>query len=366
MKIFMSIICLLTALALSISLEAQVTDETSHLPITAHTSYSIWSSDSQVFTFVDLTNDNPSPEPEQGLNENSIFGPIFQKPYWEAYFPNTNQYVVDYEWLLQPELTIGEMELINTDDIVRSSPDGSTILYTSPVDENNDLAGWTFRIFRRSVGEEFDTEIQTFGSSTARQSVEVIWGDESLAIFIIDPFGGSNIYYIHNYDSTIPTLYEIDTLDYNNKTYQVLDAFRDRLFDISEDGLTLLVTTLEFPPQWNDVNELAVRIVLWNPISPNESYVFDGIDAENVVTASFAPDNTGNILTVQSDGSINEIEPFSGHVQSITALYEQIYEAGLPTSPRFSPNGEWLAYFQVDPVPMVDILNVLDLIKSRN
>ncbi|MEQ8673454.1 MAG: hypothetical protein RLP44_27030 [Aggregatilineales bacterium] len=332
------------------AIDAQIIDEIRDTPFSASPNYATWLSNSEWFTYIDPTLEIDGLE---GLTT------------WVAYSPSTSRYIVGDQWFPQTALSPEEASLINTTDIVRASPDNSLLVFSSRINDDPVPPGFTFQLFRRSDNVLIDTGIQSFGATTTRQPVNVIWSERNnaLSLFVTDSFGLVHIYYFPDASSMNPYWIEFDGLICNDTEYAPFESYRHSLFDISEDGGKLLLTVEELSTVYPNLNYL----VIWKPEQPENSHMITTFDGDSVLASAFSPDDSGNVLVVLDDGSINLYDPNTGHVETLATLNLPPMTPDNPGAPQFSPNGEWLAFFSIrDRVAELDFVDISALLSDRN
>src|SRR5690606_17675595 len=124
-----------------------------------------------------------------------------------------------------------EKTVIDTVDIIRSSPDGSRLLFSarsealfeshpeSPFTSSNPPL--TFHVYDRQTEELIDTEIITNMERSATQSITVTWAsnNRAFAVSLTDVYGSSLIFYFPD-PSVDDTLWiDVDFLQFDGKTY---------------------------------------------------------------------------------------------------------------------------------------------------
>jgi len=355
-----SIFFFVCVLILSGSVNRQVVDEIRDWPLDISPSFVTWSSDSQWYTFVDVTLDLGTAEEESTPLPPGL-GPTLPRPAWGAYSPSTKRYIVDYTWWLQPELSSAEAAVIDTDDIIQTSSDGSRLLFLAPSDRFS-----TLQLHDRRTGELIDTMITSFYSMTS-QAIVVAWASDSPAFAVLVPsFADSSDMYYFPDPSIDDTLWiEVDTLQLNAEPpYRTIFNYEDILFDISDEGNAILLTASREAENY----QYESALIVWYPLSEEQSYVIPSVDAYRVVSAAFVPNSNEQILIVQVDGTIYLYDALSGTTRTITTVPTIWQSAISAAAPRFSPDGQWLAYFsgRPDPDEGLNFLDVTSLLEQQN
>jgi hypothetical protein len=353
-KTYVGFLC--CGLFLTVIVSAQSTDTTKTPPFPATAAFSEWSVDSQWYTYVDFT------LPDTTSESIPFIGSTLPASYWVAYSPYTDRYIVDNEWFLQPQLTPVENSTIITDDLIRTSPDETLLLFSSPENgQNGNPSGFSYRLFDRSSGEIIDTTISTFSPVNTGPEDRVLWSDNNNAytLSLTDNFGSALIYYFPDpLDSDLLWI-PIQSIEINSTTYALLDTFKHDLYDISSQGTDILLTAEDMASPG-----FSSYLMTWNPIE-SEGHVVSGFFAEDVVTAGFSSRSDSELIIVDNRGTIHLYDLESNEQRVITNLPRNLFFAGNPDSPKLSPNGEWLAYFTLQPTTQLNFLNIAELLSTN-
>lgn|GEM_PF-6498657 len=321
---------------------AQSIDETRKLPILFIDDVTGWSTDSQWFTFVDYLS--------LDLEAGEDITPTLRSPSWIAYQPLTNRYVAGQTWWLQPTLSDSEKSLYNTNDTIRSSPDGNLILF-SVLDEERGY--YLYHLANRETQQIINLDIWVTEVNFGR-FYPVFWGDygDRLAVTNIpSPYEALMAYwYIEIPDRDNFNTLNIIRFPDGIESHDFLndDYFVDRLFDMDGDGERLLLNTRDLA-----VDADKHLFVVWYPLNPEETYVIDNINAGNIATVAFSPTTDDHIIILYKNGDVILHDIMTTRQTSLTNIGDSLYATS------FSPNGRWLAYGQNSGLYMLDIEQLL-------
>jgi len=320
--------------------------------------FGIWSGDSQWYGFIDLSN---RLEPSQPLGSDGLgdLSPFFQYMAWENFNVLTDEYRVDFAWRGQPALTAAEMDMFATEDVIRTSPEGSLMLYA----RNRQPNQWTFELANRNTRDRVDTQIIT-GATTLLPTVAVYWSESSdLVVGYPNAVGVSLIWHIDivnplNLGETV--IQDIRSLRLGDLEYVIDSAFTDILRDIDSTGQLVLLTASEYSlvdpnPQFQN------RLIIWDIEHPEQSQAVPDLNGLRVLAAAFAPEpySSSHIVYLVETGDIH-LHTLGSH-QDQVLTHIDLPEPFLIFPPQFSPNGQQLAYF--NDFNKFDILDVALLIR---
>jgi hypothetical protein len=109
----------------------------------------------------------------------------------------------------------------------------------------------------------------------------------------------------------------------------------EHIYDISANGEQVLLASAEFiePPPV----EALIPLIIWEPVTPENSIVLDDIDGQLISAASFAPDDESHLLLLSKVGLVS-YDLASGDT---SVLRDDITSESV-IEPLFSPDGKWL------------------------
>jgi Tol biopolymer transport system component len=290
-----------------------------------------WSSDSTIFVFQN---------PQVGTDT------------WFSVDVNTAQLMESAEYPVSPNLSEAESQVFQTQDVIRPSPDGELLLYSTNSLEyigliEGESRNFWYTLANRNTREIMVTRLGAANEVHLGELVNLEWSANSngLAIGDLTPAGTRSIYYISVPDHSDLQTAEDFTFDMeiDGQRIYTADPFTNRLLDVNSSGELVLLTAQIDDPNLDVYSEPTV-FVLWNPFVPEASQL---IQIPNIASAlsiaAFSPESEDSIFVWEFDafgsvsGTLYLYNLRSGNLRilrTISPLY----------SPLFSPDGEWLSY----------------------
>ncbi|MFN8419992.1 MAG: hypothetical protein U0528_12235 [Anaerolineae bacterium] len=233
------------------------------------------------------------------------------------------------------------------------SPDSHSLVYPG-IDETSKKVSTLFvSNLERLQAIVIPIEITfPFASSDA---FNVLWSTDSTA-FAVAHLGGQGFMRIDyaqlEKDATTGDLKSarvesVNTAAIGETTY--VSGVYGRLYDISDDGLWVLVLLDEFAPGYDPNTPRVARLVVWSPTNPAESYAVKEIPGEQIRGASFAPDDKTKLLIITDSGLVK----YDLKTQTQDLITAEISSKWVDDA-VFSPNGRWVALIDIAYQPGVN------------
>lgn len=269
---------------------------------------------------------------------------------WHLYDTSTRQLSVQENWPFQTILTSEEIAFFSpaTDGktlaTIYQSPDQQYIIYGGEgVSNYADQIAWQLNIGNRATREFFaSTGVILFPFATPN-TFDVIWSADSTAFVVTNTTFGGHPEYIYG------TNYADDLADIKLENFRLpsgepVGLFDgDAVYDISNDGSSVLLRYTKDDPNILSPNELSRQLAVWRPLDFNATQILTDIDARRIIGASFAPYDANKILFVNEVGLIEydlvttESRIISDEVSASTSETSPLEQA------IFSPDGHRIA-----------------------
>ncbi len=249
---------------------------------------------------------------------------------------------------LSPTLSDAELQIFQTTDVIRASPDGQLLLYAieTATSEDGSFDSFHYVLANRNTQQTVTTSVPAANEVNVGNSVNVIWSNNSSGVSISTPtWDGTNLIYF----IAIPDPQDLQTIVVSQfeavidgHQYYTGDPFINRLFDMSLSGQVLLSVQQDYP-NLNMYYE-PTFFVLWNPHDSSVSQIIriPEIDAA-MATVAFSPFSENQVLIWQPDG----FGTTGGTLYTydlITHEHRRLQQIDPAYEPLFSPDGEWLSY----------------------
>jgi hypothetical protein len=290
-----------------------------------------WSSDSTIFVFQN---------PQVGIDT------------WFSVDVNAAQLLESAEYPLSANLSVTETQVFHTRDLIRVSPDGELLLYSTEGPEyigliEGESRNFWYTLANRNTREVMTTSLGAANEVSLGEFVNLEWSANSSSVVISDltPAGTRSISYISVPDRSDLRTAEAFTfkIEVDGQWIYTADPFTNRLLDVTSSGELVLLTAQVDDPNLDVYSEPTV-FVLWNPLLPEASQLIQIPNIEPALSiAAFSPESEDSLLVWEFDafgsvsGTLYLYNLRTGNLRvlrTISPLY----------NPLFSPDGEWLNY----------------------
>lgn len=290
----------------------------------------MWSPDSQQLTFF-------YPYVDGGY---VAMLPTMESENWFTYDVAAGELTASDTWPMQPELSDEEMARLDPleEAYLFPAPDGEWLLY--PASQRADNTLYPFRLASADGETILDVGLQAEESviPDVRQ-FRVVWNADGSAFAVHDiccVYGPTvDLHYFKRTEAGVESFNFAFTPLMDGREFYTpnVSTISDRnlIHDISEDGKRVLVSASEV-----DTENVFV-FLMWQPETPEESVIFEDINSQAVIAASFAPDDESRLLLLEETRLACYDTVSSRFIQEMP-ITETVYLA------LFSPDGRWLAY----------------------
>ncbi|MBX3066673.1 MAG: hypothetical protein KF726_27080 [Anaerolineae bacterium] len=274
-------------------------------------------------------------------------------------------------WALQPELTAAEkaafspVEGDGATSFMFASPDGNFIAYARATSADPSRSG-TLAIASRQTLTVVMTDIR-IDNAIYIDGFQVFWSADNTSFAVqveAYTYDIADIYYVANANTSNPTTQHLDDLSIGGEIYE--SFFQLTIYDIDDDGTTVLIRMAEQDLAVTYSFDQIFRIVAWQPRSPSSSKVLTTIDAKDVSAASFVGEYSDRVMLIDLAG-LTLFDLTTGTQKVVTTEFNTIgYEhpKTYVTNKRgyFSPDSRWLAFVEFDVVRSYPMrLRLIDL-----
>lgn len=319
-----------------------------------NTEHFFWSADSTTLYFIDYGLVPKGVSLERGAAQLPV-------PAWVAY--NVYDQTLHYSdtWFEQPEMSDEEYtklgathRLHGEQTLFFANPEGTLHAFAQYPHDNSRYA--TLAI---TDGTSYVSTETPFTNNDDLRRNQVLWNETGTSLitysfYDISPLLGFVTDFQADSGLVYPTGVEWWRADLERDVLIESTPLQSPIYDLSNDQSGVLMLVGESYTEGKYIISEYFPMI-WHPLAPEKSEYFDDLKNRDILAGIFAPDDESQMLFVDETGLIL-YDRETGDIQLIdeTINLERIWLL------RFSPDGRWLFYYDLDEgMIIVDVISLL-------